>query len=391
MNIAISYDFMPKIGGAHLWLYEVYRRWPSEVRVLTERHAENLKEAERQREFDRLDHGALRIFRTAAIRQINLIDPRCLSAFIEQARQIGQLSAGDVTCLHALRAFPEGFAGLLYRKTHPRSSRLITYAHGEEVLIAHTSLQLKWMARAVYSASDLVIANSESTRRIVSALCPSAKIVCIHPGVEAGAYVLPEPDVQAYRRAWGWPVETAVVCTVARMEPRKNHAMLIEAVAQLRKDGLPIAYICGGEGQERSRLAARVHALGLQSWVRFPGAVTDREKKLIYAASDIHAMPSVQVGEMIEGFGIVFLEAAAAGVPSIGGNTGGQAEAVCDGRTGFVVDGSSLPDVCRALRTLTLDPALRVRIGQEGRQWAAAHDWTNVVRLTRAEIERLLR
>ena len=71
--------------------------------------------------------------------------------------------------------------------------------------------------------------------------------------------------------------------------------------------------------------------------MRFTGAVSDAEKKLIFAACDIHAMPSVQLGEMIEGFGIVFLEAAAAGKPSICGNIGGQAEAVLDGRTGLVV------------------------------------------------------
>ncbi len=100
--------------------------------------------------------------------------------------------------------------------------------------------------------------------------------------------------------------------------------------------------------------------------MRFTGAVSDAEKKLIFAACDIHAMPSVQLGEMIEGFGIVFLEAAAAGKPSICGNIGGQAEAVLDGRTGLVVDGADLDRVADALRSLVRDRALRQRLGRAG-------------------------
>ena len=93
-------------------------------------------------------------------------------------------------------------------------------------------------------------------------------------------------------------------------------------------------------------------------------------------------MPSIQHGEMIEGFGIVFLEAAAAGVPSICGNVGGQAEAVVRGKTGLVVDGASLYDVKRAIRRLATDKSMRVMMGREGRKWAENHDWDHVVEAT---------
>ncbi|MGH9959424.1 MAG: glycosyltransferase family 4 protein [Pyrinomonadaceae bacterium] len=210
--------------------------------------------------------------------------------------------------------------------------------------------------------------------------------MCIHPGVNA-EFSPPEADLQAYRSQWRWPAGTVVVSTVARMEPRKNHAMVIRALAELRKEGRSVAYICAGDGQERARLIGLAQELGMRNWVRFPGAVTDQEKKLIYGASHIYAMPSIQVGEMIEGFGIVFLEAAAAGMPAISGNSGGQSEAVIHGKTGFVVDGASLPDVHQAVRNLVDNGELRAVMGREGKKWAAEHDWTKVVERTRTAID----
>jgi phosphatidylinositol alpha-1,6-mannosyltransferase len=242
------------------------------------------------------------------------------------------------------------------------------------------------VARRVYASSDLVIANSEGTRKRVAELCPSARIVKISPGVDAASYVVPEQDVRQHRRQWDWPDQTVVIVTVARMERRKNHEILLEAVGALRHKGLPVAYICGGDGEERSRLVELCGALQLQPWVRFPGAVTDPEKRLTFAAGQIHAMPSIQAGPMIEGFGIVFIEAAAAGVPSVAGNSGGQAEAVLQGETGFVVDGTSLTEVCGALEMLAVDPALRARMGVRGRQWAAQHDWSRIAEAAHSAI-----
>jgi phosphatidylinositol alpha-1,6-mannosyltransferase len=214
-------------------------------------------------------------------------------------------------------------------------------------------------------------------------------MVRISPGVDAASYLVPEHEVRRQRRQWGWPDETVVIVTVARMERRKNHAMLLESVAALRSRGLPVAYVCGGDGEERSRLEELCRARNLQPWVRFTGAVTDEEKRLTFAAGQIHAMPSIQVGPMIEGFGIVFIEAAAAGLPSLAGNTGGQAEAVLHGETGFVVDGTSLTDVCDALERLVSDPGLRTRMGARGRQWAAENDWARITQKAHSAISGL--
>jgi phosphatidylinositol alpha-1,6-mannosyltransferase len=267
----------------------------------------------------------------------------------------------------------------------PNSSKLITYAHGEEILVVLTSKTFRTISRLVYSRSDLIIANSENTKELVSEMCPSANVVCIHPGVDAFSYVIENEKAGRYRMELGWPPETVIVSTLARMEARKNHAMVLHAVGELRREGQPIAYICGSDGQEKARLLELSSKMELESWVKFTGTVSEQEKRLIYSVSDIYAMPSIQVGEMIEGFGIVFLEAAAAGIPSVAGNSGGQAEAVVDGMTGYVIDGNDLSKVKDAIRELVKDKSLRQRMGRAGKAWAKEHDWVRITEnITRA-------
>jgi phosphatidyl-myo-inositol dimannoside synthase len=120
--------------------------------------------------------------------------------------------------------------------------------------------------------------------------------------------------------------------------------------------------------------------------VWFPGRVTEEEKLRLYAAADVHAMPSVRHGPMIEGFGFVFLEAGAAGLPSVCGVVGGQREAVLDGETGLAVDGTDPEAVHSALSRLVHDAGLRRRLGDRGRAFAQERDWERVVPETRAAL-----
>lgn len=391
-NVVISQDFLPKIGGAHTWLYEAYKRWSSPVSVLTERYSQSAQIAESEREFDRGGHESIVIFREILpAEELSFFNPSCLKSYARELRSVRRLAGAGTVILHCLRAFPDGFGGALYKLLHPRSAMLVVYAHGEEVLIANTSGQLRSMAKSAYAAADLIIANSESTRRLVNGLYPNGKTVCVHPGVDPGSFRISPEQVAKYRAGLGWPSGTVILSTLARMEPRKNHRMGLEVLQKLRSEGVPLAFVCAGEGTERTALEDLATEKGLREWIRFPGAICEREKRLLLAASDIYAMPSIQVGEMIEGFGIVFLEAAAAGVPAVCGNTGGQAEAVRDRQTGIVVNGEDLQEVAAAVRQLATNPGLRLDMGNRGRQWANEHGWDQVVERTKKAIQDSMR
>ena len=395
-DVLVSYDFPPMIGGAHSWLYELYRRWPTEVQVLTAEYARDEYGANREREFDAKTHGSLRISRTARTsHQIELFSGKYVLSLWQQTRQIQTLSkysgARPAGCdvIHALRAFPEGVAAWLCFRKNRKSKRLVTYVHGEEILVSQTSRQLTILAKRVYRDSHLLIANSESTRRMLADAYPGVESVSIHPGVDVKKFTKVMNGGSNYKIKRDWPDETVIVLTLARMEERKNHAMVIRAVAKLRAGGIPVALICGGEGPEREMLGALVEELHVSRWVHFIGTVAEADKPGLFSSADIFAMPSIAVGSMIEGFGIVFLEAAAAGLPTICGNTGGQTEAVLNGISGLAVDGESLDAVANAMKKLSCNAGLRREFGDAGRNWAAKNDWEILSKKVQSEIRQV--
>ena len=390
-NIVISQDFAPMIGGAHLWLYEVYRRWPSTfVNVLTENCTMDKDQAQRQIAFDLQDNGKIQIIRKDIhIEQIRLANIDLWKKYLKILNIMKSIDKDGYTYLHCLRAFPEGFSGALYKNFVSKKAKLIVYAHGEEILITNTSRQLRWLAKHVYKNADLIIANSENTKKLIHSLCSNSHIACIHPGVNVGDYQKPKSETDEFRSKWNWPEETVIICTIARMEPRKNHATVLRAIANLRGKGHPVAYVCGSEGQEKIKLAKLAEDLNIAQWVHFTGTLSEKDKIMTYAASDIHAMPSIQLNEMIEGFGIVFLEAAAAGIPSICGNSGGQSEAVLNGKTGIIVDGTKLSEVEGAIQLLAENKSLRDEMGNQGRLWAAQNDWEIITQKIFNEVDKL--
>lgn len=379
----MSQDFFPRIGGAHLWLYEVYRRWPTPVTWLTSTPAVLQCSKSATCGVERTDLGALQVHRTLrAVNDIEIRSIKCWQEFLSSTGMALTHADGCPSRFHCLRAFPEGFIGYLARKRLGHLARLVVYAHGEEMLVARASRQVLWMAQKVYQSADLVIANSHSTASMVRELAPGATVVVINPGVDVASFRCDPVDVEVTRRGWGWVDGTIVVSTVARMEPRKNQRSVLSAIASLRSEGQEVAYVCAGSGEELEHLEAQTATLGLREFVRFPGVLSESEKVLTYLASDIYAMPSIRVGEMTEGFGIVFLEAAAANRASLAGSVGGQPEAVIDGETGIIVDGSSDDSVLLGLRRLVKSSELRARLGKRGRSWAEAHDWSKVAERT---------
>jgi phosphatidyl-myo-inositol dimannoside synthase len=162
-----------------------------------------------------------------------------------------------------------------------------------------------------------------------------------------------------------------LVASVSRLVPRKGMDVLIEAAARLAPDVPGLTVAIAGAGREAARLAAQARRRGAP--VRLLGRVSDADKAGLMAAADVFAMACRNRwgGLEQEGFGIVFLEAAAAGTPQVAGDSGGAAEAVLDGVTGFVVRRPEDPtEVAVALRRLLGDEDLRRRMGQAARRRA---------------------
>ncbi len=377
-DFILSFDWFPKIGGAHLWLYEIYSRWPRPVTVLT-----STPELSSEKRSDFLSEYSLNnVVRLPISLNSWGVDVSFLKTSLKLFRYLYQYRRCNSIFIHSLKSIPETSALFLSKFLLGSRLKIITYAHGEEFLVARTSRNLSLLVILSLKLSDAIISNSNSTKNLMSLFLPKDKPVFVTKlGVNFQRYQMKQYR-KLVRSSWKVSDQDVVLITISRMEPRKNHSAVIKVLSSLRKQGLPVVYVIGGEGEEREKLLNLVHNLHLQDYVKFLGFLSEDEKIKAYNAADIHVMPSITVGPMIEGFGIVFMEAAAAGLPSIAGNVGGQPEAVIHEKTGFIVDGTNLMELEQSLKKLILDSNLRENMGKNALLWAKQHDWSLIAKQT---------
>jgi glycosyltransferase involved in cell wall biosynthesis len=239
---------------------------------------------------------------------------------------------------------------------------------------------LRLMTRISARRAKRVIAISESTRRDVIALLgvPAERVQTVYCGVDPRFEPRPAAEVAAFRQQKGLPER--FILFLGTIEPRKNVSRLIEAFSQLlASDPAETSdlylVVAGGKGWFSEHVFARVEALGLGDRVLFPGYVPEEEKVLWYNAATCFCYPS-----LYEGFGLLPLEAMACGVPVITSDVSSLPEVVGD--AGVTVPPGDPAALCEALRRLTVNPALRAELAQEGRARARRFSWAEAARQT---------
>jgi phosphatidylinositol alpha-1,6-mannosyltransferase len=321
-------SFPPQTGGVQTYLFEVFRRIGTahELTVVTPvavRH----------------DNSNLRI-----------VQP-------EPANLLGYWRA-----LHGLRpdyivsghAHPQLLlAAALYRR-----AQFLTVAHGNDYLAAQVRWHRRLFNRMLARAQPLVTTTRYNAKRLKAL------------GVEQVAIVLPGTDPERFRPG-DWSKDRArTLLTVGRLIPRKGIDTVIRSLPELLQTFPDLVYWIAGEGPDRQRLEALVAERQLENTVRFLGRVSDADLPDLYRRAGIFVMPVREEadGTSVEGFGIVYLEAAASGLPVVAGDSGGAAEAVKGGETGMVVTPS--PEaVTKALSHLLGDDAKCRQLGVAGRRW----------------------
>lgn len=249
----------------------------------------------------------------------------------------------------------------------PPAAPLIVLAHGMEFPPEPRPAKAARI-RAALAKATAIAANSADTAARLAPFAPAgAKLAVVNPPVDPPAPADPA-DMEALRARIG---EGPIVATLARLEPRKGVDQVIRALP-----GLPgVRHAVAGDGPDRPRLEALARELAVDDRVTFLGRVSEAEKSALYALSEVFAMPARAEGASVEGFGLVYLEAAWFGVPSVAGREGGAADAVQDGETGLLCDGGDAADVAAALGRLLRDPDLRRRLGAAARLRAQRAGW----------------
>ena len=245
--------------------------------------------------------------------------------------------------------------------------------HGAELTLpGRVPVTHRVLASVLRGAAHVVAAGGYPAAEARRAAGRDLPTTVVPPGVDAQRFRPLDPgERRAARAAFGLPAEGQLIVSVSRLVPRKGIDTLLEAAARLapRHPGVTVAV--AGAGRDRGRLERLARRSG--SPVLFLGRVPDAELARVYGMADVFVMAcrSRWGGLEQEGFGIVFLEAAACGVPQVAGESGGAAEAVLDGETGIVVRRPKDPEtLAAAIGRLLDDDRLRAGMGLAARRRA---------------------
>ncbi|WP_263417963.1 glycosyltransferase family 4 protein [Terriglobus albidus] len=271
-------------------------------------------------------------------------------------------------------------------KNLPKPTALVNYIHGEELTMAVKPRLLApfmhyWQRRCI-RRSDMNLSVSSYTAHLVSRKtgAPVEKSKILSNFIDLKRFHI-SGKREELRAAYGWQEKT-VLLTVARLEKRKGIDQVLRGLEVLRRQeklSPSWRYVIGGKGPEHDTLVQLVKELELTECVEFLGFVPDEDLPGLYESADVFVQPNREINGDTEGFGVVFLEANACGLPVIGGEAGGTADAIAHGRTGFRVNGESVYEVAAAISILMENDELRTRLGQQAVEWAANFDVNKAV------------
>lgn len=353
--LVLSELFLPTKGGTTVWAAEVYRRLGGkDIHIVT-------ADVPGATEVDAMHPNTVHRLN---LKRVPWLKPESLGMYAKFFIKSMTLSlANRFDAIHAFRPLPEGLvAWLVARLTyHP----VVIYAHGEELTTWGKGGKYKAMRFALRHA-DTVIANSEYTRQELLRMgVREQRIVLINPGVDVDRFRpgLPCDDL---KQKIGLGDGEKLILSVGRLSRRKGFDMVVRSLPQLANQGLTVRYALIGIGEDLDYLVNLARELGVAERVHMLGHVSQEDLPRWYNACDVFAMPNREINGDTEGFGMVFIEAAACGKPVIAGLSGGTGSAVIEAVTGYRVDGSKNDKVVESLHKLLTNDDLLAEMGTAG-------------------------
>jgi len=350
--LLLTIDYPPLGGGISRWTALLARALhPYDVTVLapeTPGPAKTGREAE-----DRI-----RIVRGPFFRDV----PRSwgLHDLFSYARWANRLSqeTGANLILSAQAGLPALVGAVAARR---RRVPFVMAAHGEELSRSMKSPVRRWVLRRAVAAAALLIANSKSTIDVLVSLGADRSRTRRWAAVDGDEWGNPEPSPERHG-------DPPVLLTVGRIDKRKGQEKMLEAWPAVRQRFPDCEYWIVGGGPGVDGLRARVRDDPALLGVRIFGRVEDSRLEEMYRRASVFVLTSRRVAGLEEGLGLVFLEAALFGVPSVGGRIGGVSDAVVHEKTGLLVDPEDAGEIARAVIRLLADGELRRTMGHRARR-----------------------
>ena len=350
-HLLVTNDFPPKVGGIQNYLWELWRRLPPDDVVVHTTPYRGSATFDAQQPFT----------------VIRSREPWLLPGphLVRRVNRLAKRHDADLVVIDP--ALPAGLVG-------PRLD--LPYAvvvHGAEVAIPGRLPGVRRLLRNVLdSAAGVIAAGGYPALECERALGRHLPAFVIPPGVDIERFRPASRHERGLLRSrLGLRPEAPTVVSVSRLVPRKGMDTLVQAAALLAARGRDLQVVIAGDGRDRGRLRSLAARTGAP--VRLVGRLGDDDVAALLGCADVFAMlcRTRWRGLEQEGFGIVYLEAAAAGVPQVAGRSGGAHEAVANGETGLVLDPATPGAAAEAIGALLDDGERRAAMGAAARQRAA--------------------
>jgi phosphatidylinositol alpha-1,6-mannosyltransferase len=370
--LVISELFLPTKGGTTVWYDAVYRRMGGKgVHIIT-------ADVPDAAAIDRIHPNSIH---RVGLKRVWWLKPESLGMYLKMlGKSLLVAFRNKFDAVHGARALPEGLVAWIMARLLRKP--LVVYCHGEELSTWGRGRKFRTMLW-VYRHADANIANSEYTlEEMVKLGVRRETITLIYPGVDTERF-RPGLPCEDLKQSIGLQAGQHLILSVGRLVRRKGFDQVIRAIPELVKQGIDAHYALIGIGEDWDYLSELAKELGVSERLHLLGHVSPEDLPRWYNACDVFVMANREINGDTEGFGMVFLEAAACGKPAIAGDAGGTGAAVVDGETGFRVDGNCVAAVSTALLAVLNNTNLAAHMASTGLARAQTEfSWDSVAEKT---------
>ena len=299
---------------------------------------------------------------------------------IKKARYIRQLcNKSNIEAIYA-----DSWKSIEYLKNI--NVPIFALAHGTEIQKNINSLNFYKIFKqkrilSSFKKSKKIIANSNYTKELIkeSLKIKGNKIDIIHPGIDIYEKFIQHHTILKIKNIIN--NSHPVILTLARLELRKGHKLILDALSRLTDKYPNLLYIIAGDGPSKKEIKQYARKLQISDSIRFLGWITEPEKSVLLKSTNLFIMTPHIDRESVEGFGMSFIDAAFHGLATIGTDSGGIPDAIIDGKTGLVARTSDVSDITAKIDELLSNPKKRIALGKAGQKNALEKfQWDNKVK-----------
>lgn len=363
MRILIpSYDFKPMLGGVANYVHEIASH-------LTEEHGAQVTVMARQMD------KANAFDSSVNYKVIRYMSPQSAFLSLPFAIPLIRKLSSQYDAILCPLWFPDATATYLALQFTKNKIPFHVVVHGSEIFDTQNSLKTKIRHRLIANLKQKVFKNcqsvitvSEFTRRAVleNTIADATKIHVVHNGV----------NLKIFKKTGKKTQKTFHLITVSRLVDYKGIDVVLKSLPLVLKKHPDILYSIVGTGPDEERLKRMTKEFKIEKNVQFLGAQSKEFIVDLYNSADLFIMMSRQNPPDVEGFGLVFLEAAACGTPSIGGRSGGIPDVIDDGLTGWLLDPMEPTALAHKLNELITQPLKIADAGDAALQKAQKNTWS---------------